>query len=52
MVSIFMKDCLAYPELHQLGTIEKIEFFAKERVEKRELRNLRNADDLVKKITN
>ncbi len=37
------------PELQQLGTIEKVEFFAKERVEKNELRNLRNADDLVKR---
>ena len=37
------------PEQQQNGIIQKVEFFAKERVEKTELRNLRNADSLVKK---
>ena len=37
------------PEQQQNGTIQSVEFFAKEVVEKTELRNLRNADSLVKK---
>jgi hypothetical protein len=37
------------PEQHQTGIIERIEFAAKETVEKTEMRSLRNADDLIRK---
>ena len=37
------------PEQQQNGVVQDIQFLGKERVEKTELRNLRNADNLVKK---